>query len=616
MKNLLKLMCIVLALTLAVTLGAAGCGKKDVDSSSPSSSEETVSISDDAKIIGFNALSAGEAQYNTSIVGAIKGRTNDVLLYENPDRGFRTTMPIVVLEKHPDPENPGKYTNHCDLIKMDANGRVSYNSKSKCNGKHDVRHMYGNLDKETNLKPLLYMFQLVYLKTGKTDYNARLMLMQGSFIGCNKSEKLPQYIFDILDMYFDLCREYKIRVIFRYGYHGVQLNWQLSDENKAEHAKWGADEKTMIAHIKQLGPYIGKNLDVVHKLSSGFIGSGGEQAYNYQYPTVNYNNVIKAAVENICVPNGLYYTVRVPLYKLDILKSEPNYKYAKLIGFNNDAFYGETERLGWNSTCWQYNHNFTNVGLCAHRDSHIPNDWWNYCNETAAYTPQSGEMFHNLQNSDVFITGKEAILQLAHHRYTTLSQWNSYIEAGYTYENGQQVAADTVMQRWVNDEYITQEWLKENKIVYDPAWFYDDEGFEVSRNPLEFVRDHLGYRVRAEKLAVSENKVQLTLKNFGFAAAFTLESGFAVLNDKYEVVSTVKAGNPDTWYSHDPENWQSDTVLEHNVSAELKLPEESGKYYIAFYLKNGMNEYARLANDPNSVPFENGYNILHTIEIN
>ena len=163
MKNLLKLMCIVLALTLAVTLGAAGCGKKDVDSSSPSSSEETVSISDDAKIIEFNALSAGEAQYNTSIVGAIKGRTNDVLLYENPDRGFRTTKPIVLLEKHPDPENPGKYTNHCDLINMDANGRVSYNSKSKCNGKHDVRHMYGNLDKETNLKPLLYMFQLVYL---------------------------------------------------------------------------------------------------------------------------------------------------------------------------------------------------------------------------------------------------------------------------------------------------------------------------------------------------------------------------------------------------------------------------------------------------------------------
>lgn len=605
MKCLIKVFCVV-AVFILIT-GLFGCANKLDDKANYEFSLTEVE---------YEPLSAGELGAKSSIVGAIRGRTNDLLLYKNPDRGFRTTVPLVIQPEHPDPEDPSKTSDTCDLILRSENGSVYYNSASKCNGKHDVRWCYGNLDAEAAKKAIDYAFDLVYFKTEKTDYDAKLLLMQGTFIGCNKSETLPQYIFDILDIYFDKCREKKARVLFRYGYHGVQVNWQLNDENKAEHLKYGASEEVMISHIKQLAPFITKNIDIIHKLSSGFIGSGGEQAYSYQYPVVNYTNVIKAAVENICIPNGLYYTVREPSYKLGLLQDDPDYEYAKLIGYNNDAFYGEQEHLGWNSSCWQYNHNFTAEGRCANGSYHIPNDWWNYVNETAAYTPQSGEMFHNLQRSEKFISGAEAILQLVHHRYTTISQWNSYIEAGYTSENGKKVAADTVMQRWINDEYITQEWLQENKIVYDPAWFYDDEGVEVLRNPFEFVRDFLGYRVQAQALSLKENKASLTLKNFGFAAAFTLESGFAVLDENYNVISTVEAGNPDTWYSHDPENWQSDEVLEHLVEAEINLPSDSGKYYLAFYLKNGMEEYARFANDPDSVAFEgDGYNILHEFVI-
>lgn len=564
----------------------------------------------------YKPLSAGEIGANSDISGAIRGRTNDVLLYNNPDRGFRTTVPIVINPAHPDPDDPTKTSDTCDLILRREDGRVYYNSASKCSGKHDVRWCYGNLDLETAKKAIDYSFDLVYFKTGKTDYNAKLLLMQGTFIGCNNSETLPQYIFDILDIYFDKCREKKAKVLFRYGYHGVQVNWQLNDENKAQHLKYGATEEVMIAHIKQFAPFITKNVDIIHKLSSGFIGSGGEQAYAYQYPEVSYTNVFKAAIENICIPNGLYYTVREPSYKLGLIADDPDYEYAKLIGYNNDAFYGEQEHLGWNSSCWQYNHNFTSEGKCANGSSHVPNDWWNYVNETAAYTPQSGEMFHNLQNSEKFISGAEAILQLAHHRYTTISQWNSYIEAGYTTVNGVETAADTVMQRWVNDEYITQEWLTENKIIYDPDWFYDSDGVEISRNPFEFVRDHLGYRLQAQKSVVEGSHIKLTLKNYGFAAAFCLKSGFAVLDNDFNVVSSVEAGNPDTWYSHDPEDWQSDVVLEHTVEADLTLPTESGKYYIAFYLKNGRGEYARFANDPDSVKFVgDGYSILHEFEI-
>ena len=595
-------------LVLIVLIGTVGCSKSENTATSSLSNEDYP-----IETIDYLPLYAGDAQYNDKIEGAIMGRTTDVLLYDNPDRGFRTTVPIVTYPEHPDPEDPSKTTDTCDLIIRHDDGRVSYNYNSKC--KHDVRHVFGNLDHEAKKRAIDYSFQNVYLKTGKTDYNAKLLLMQGTFYGCNKSDTLPDYIFEALDIYFDNCRKYGIRILFRYGYHAVQLDWQYSEANRQEHLKYGADEETMISHIKQLAPYIGENLDVIHKLSSGFIGSGGEQAYAYQYPVVNYDNIIKAVMEYICVPYGLYYTVRIPKYKLALLENDPDYEYAHLIGHNNDAFYGEQEHLGWHSECYQYNHNFTSPSYCNVGDYHIPNDWWNYVNKTAAYTPQSGEMYHTFENMNVFIKGYEAILQLAHHRYTTISQWNSYIESGYTYKNGKEIAADTVMQRWINDEQITQEWLKENNIVYDPAWFYDKDGNEVFRNPFEFIRDHLGYRVQAQSLEKQGSRVKLTLKNYGFTAAFTLESGFAILDSNYNLVTSVKAGSPATWYSHDPENYMSDVVLEHTVEAEISAPDDGKIYYLAFYLKNDMGQFAKLANDDDSVPYVGeGYNVLYKIE--
>ena len=641
MSKIIKLLSILISVIMVISVCFTGCSKEteSVDSASSSMSDissknnssennsseneseygtssdfsSTVTGDNQNVNIEYLPLSAGQAQKNTVCVGGIKGRTNDVLLYDNPDRGFRSTIPLVIHPAHPDPDDPTKTTNTCDLILRDKNGRVSYNKNSKCT--HDVRHVFGNLDYETKKRAIDYSFQLVYLNTGKTDYNATLILMQGSFIGCNKSSKLPDYIFEALDIYFNNCRERGIRILFRYGYHGVQLNWQVSEANRQEHLKYGASEATMISHIKQLAPYIGKNLDVIHKMSSGFIGSGGEMAYAYQYPVVSYTNVIRAVIENICVPYNLYYTVRLARYKVEMLEeykktTGKDYPYADIIGFNNDAFFGEQTKDGWNSGCHQYNH--PNCGGYCWKNENGYFDEWQYINENAAYTPQSGEMFHNLQNSNKFISGFEAILELAHHRYTTISQWNSYIEAGYTTDSwGNRVAADTVMQRWINDEKITQKWLKDNKIVYDPAWFYDERGNEVTRSTFEFVRDHLGYRIQAQAFTKTGNKVKLTLKNYGFAAAFALESGFAVLDENYKVVKSVKAGNPDTWYSHDPENYKSDKVLEHTVEAEISVPNDGKTYYIAFYLKNDMNRFARFANDPESIPFKGaGYNIL------
>ena len=44
--------------------------------------------------------------------------------------------------------------------------------------------------------------------------------------------------------------------------------------------------------------------------------------------------------------------------------------------------------------------------------------------------------------------------------------------------------------------------------------------------------------------------------------------GFLIVDENYNLVTSVKAGNPDTWYSHDPENYLSDVVLEHEIEAD------------------------------------------------
>ena len=165
-------------------------------------------------------------------------------------------------------------------------------------------------------------------------------------------------------------------------------------------------------------------------------------------------------------------------------------------------------------------------------------------------------------------------------------------------------------------EPVTQEWLTEHKVAFDPLWFQDENGQPLERTAFEFVHDHLGYRLRALDVTLNGNlgcgenlNVTLTLKNTGFSAAFHLESGFAVLDRDGAVVSTVAAGDPTTWLST---STSSSEPLTHTVSATLTLPELSGTYQIAFYLKNSAGTGARFAND---LQYINGYTVLATVEI-
>ena len=104
----------------------------------------------------------------------------------------------------------------------------------------------------------------------------------------------------------------------------------------------------------------------------------------------------------------------------------------------------------------------------------------------------------------------------------------------------------------------------------------------------------------------------MPLVNYGFAAAFNLESGFVLLDSGNQVVSAVKSGVPETWYNRNPAQYTDSRNLTHTLKATLKLPAKPGRYKLAFYLKNTADQYARLSN---RTPMAGGYHILHEFDV-
>lgn len=583
----------LLCFSLVLTLFSTACG--------------TASNGDDSNLSVDSSLPNAEVSFKPLSAG------NEKLLYNNPDRGFRTEMVFTIYDKHPDPENEGQYNDTCDLINRNENGYVTYNRSSKCSGKHDVRNIYANLSDDEINKTIEYLFQIYF--PSRAECQSKLALVFIGFADYNKGD-LPDRCLEVLQLMFDRFRKQKAKVLWRHSYCTPWLDWSVSEDNKQKLAEECADQETMFRHIDQLAPLFAKNIDVIHKFSSGFIGNG-EFTEAWQWPPIDTNELIKKVLETWCVPNNLYYTVRLPKFKMRLEEAEPDYQYLSLIGNNNDAIFGEQTHSGWNSACYQKNHNGESGSTqCTNGSGHYANSQWEYMYQNAAYTPQSGEMYVNTNhvNTKRVPTGMEVILELARHRYTCFSQWHCLLEI---------TDGSGIIQGWINNEVITPETLDNESILYDPAWFYDESGTEVARNPYEFIRDHLGYKLTATKLSITDNfvkngavNVELKLNNYGFAAAFNMTSGFAILDENNNVVSSVEAGEPDTWYSHDPEDHLDTNVLEHSVNTVMKLPAKSGKYRLAFYLKNIGDEYARLSNSPDSVEYtENGFNILKEFEI-
>lgn len=467
---------------------------------------------------------------------------DDDLLSDNPDRGFRTEF-LILLKKTQGTEERAN--------------RTVYVDESEEQIRADIQSIF---DIYIYSKPIKPKLSLAYIYI--TDW---------------RREELSEDVFRFLDIYFQMCREQKIKNMLRFAY---------CDSHEA--LDRCADEQTIIRHVKQLRDIISKNADTIHTIETGFVGSYGEWATVYQEPPVDYATVIKAIVEHLAVPNNLFFSIG-PIHKHNI---EKDYEYYWSISHNNDAMFGY-QNNGWKSF-----------------EPGTP-EWTNLEYE-GAYTPQGGEMHTNytMLNNNTVPNGFEMIMQCYYHHQTSMSVWHGYMEA---------LGKDNVMQRWIDNEVVTAARLDAKGIIYDPAWFLNDDGETVKRNPYEFIRDYLGYKLVAQQMNVcwsgnsgDKINIDMSLINYGFSAAFNLESGFALLDSEGNVISEVTAGEPQKWYNRNPEDPYSSNVLTHSISALLDAPKKAGEYKIAFYLRNTMGTYARLSNKLDTT---NGYNILYTLQV-
>lgn len=511
-----KILSIFLILTLILSIGITGCKKNSSDALN--SVNETVSL----KPLNISG---------------------DKLLWKNPDRGFRTEF-------------------------------VIYVRKNK-NKNDDYRTVYVN-DSEDQIRADIEKIMDIYNPVGSEQTNLALSYL---YITDWHEEELSQELINFFDIYFQVCREKKLKNMLRITYCG--------DHNDLTTC---ASETWMIRHIKQLEEtgVISRNADAIHTIECGFIGAYGEMGELYQHPPIDDGNVIKQITERLAVPNGLFFSVRRPMYK-NLVGAD--YEHYWSISHNCDAMYGYQDK-GW-------------------KTFEAGTDEWIQLEKEAAYTPQGGEMHVNasIYNTPWEPIGWEMIMQCYYHRHTSMSFWHGYREAH---------SGDNVMKRWQTEE-ITKEMLDKQGIIYDPAWFLDENGNVTWRNIYEFIRDHLGYKVSAKEASISWNanadekmKVQMSLINYGFSAAFNMESGFAILDKDGKVVSETVAGEPSKWYNRDPDKPFSTDVLQHSISAELNPPTSKGEYKLAFFLRNTMGVYAQLSNECENI---NGYNILHTFTV-
>lgn len=401
--------------------------------------------------------------------------------------------------------------------------------------------------------------------------------------GYENTMELPQEALDCIEEFFDFVRKKKFTMLLDFCY---------CDE--ATQLATCADEETMIAHMQQLTPIVKRHADVVHCVKAGFCGAYGEWAY--QDPPISHANVTNAIMQYICEPAQLSFLARLPRYKNSIGKDSPYYPH---IGFSNDAIYGEQTRKEWESGGFQ-------VGT---------DEWEQVCQE-GAFAPNDGEMctnhqmmtYHNAETGGTGIVpyGIEVIAEAAHHWFNTMSVWHGNHDYLSHWD------ALRIMDTW-KQQPVTPQLLGEYKVVYDPSWFLDEKGNTVERSCYDFLRDFLGYRITLQSADISEDgEITLRLKNYGMSAAFRMTSGFAILDKHFEVMTTVDAGDPETWYSHDPYNWRDTTVPEYTVSAKLPLPQQAGQYHLAFYMKNDLGVFASMSNRITTV---DGYHILHSFSI-
>ncbi len=398
--------------------------------------------------------------------------------------------------------------------------------------------------------------------------------------------ELPKDVYTYLENYLKAYREVGVKVyLCIYYQHGL------------ESTDFGAPKETILHHIDTYAKLWKNYTDVIYAVNFGLMGSYGEWSAIKPVLTNDDKTEIVNKVMRL-VPKQTYLLIRLPRYKQTFIeKSNPRYGR---IGYAADAFFGKMfPNDDYGQSTWRPD----------------TEDWATSIKESP-YTVMDGELFTTrwFKENGIYVEPYSSIQAMSELHLTTFSVNHGY--ADYSLYDG--AISQTVLYGWKCEE-ITRKKIGDLGVLSTPTWFTKADGTKVQRNVFEYVRDYLGYNLAAQKLNISGGskpgsaiKISMSLKNYGFSAAFNLKSGFAILDENNKVISRVYAGDPTKWYSTDPENYSDRTQLTHNVTANMTLPKKKGVYKIAFFMENTLGQTARLNN---TVEYADGFNILHMFTV-
>lgn len=396
---------------------------------------------------------------------------------------------------------------------------------------------------------------------------------------------------------------YMDNILKAYEELGIKVYLNIYYQKENELPVQNAD--IVLSHIDQYTQLWNKYSKVIYCYNMSLLGRYGEWVKmnpddvegSYDIITEEQKTqIVHKVLDNL--PADMYVTMRTPELKV---YAEGHSRYSD-IGYDQSAFFGSD----------YLDVEIGQGGFKPYTDSYLA------AMADAPYAVMFGEAFTtNWFNSNpdyAAIDALGAIKSMSEQRFGAFNVNHAY---GDIANYGGKIS-DTVMYQWKLKK-ISADDLGGLGVLVTDSWFTGTRGNKIVRSAFDYIRDYLGYRISADSLSVTggnnageEINISMDLKNYGFSAAFNLESGFAILDENNNVVSEIIAGNPTEWHSTNPEDYSDRTQLTHNVTANMNLPTEAGTYKLAFFLRNDLGQTARL---DNLVEYADGFNILHMFSI-
>ena len=300
---------------------------------------------------------------------------------------------------------------------------------------------------------------------------------------------------DALQASFDRARRDGVKFLLRFAYECVPDSP-------------GPTGEQILKHIAQLTPIVRKNIDVIYCLQTGWVGQWGEfhtSVNGIEKDPVLVGKIVKATLEML--PKGHFTMMRRVAYKRTALAQLGDSREIDAKTAWTDAPHA---RIG-----------FFNDGTLAnwHDGATFPgeepyaapgNGEFDQVMREGPYMPVDGELFWTDQaDCRIFANALRAIERFRDQHYTTFSLVHGNSELDKSRNPG-------TIDLWKKTP-VTADYLAEAGVDFDPDYF---AGVPF-RTGYEFIRDHLGYRLKLEEVTRKPEGDSLVvtarIHNYGFA---------------------------------------------------------------------------------------------------